>query len=155
MQKSLLSIAALTSVLVTQVLINSAQAAETIYKLRLRDAATGNVQQGSVFSPGDLDREEWVVVTVIDNRRIRVRHATSVQNKFLPTRTWFDHPATAIRVCVAEEFDNRNCQSAQGDTVDIPTGRSIHDVAIDFRYSEAGSLYTRAVQITPDIRPSR
>jgi hypothetical protein len=126
---------------------------QKMYKLRLRDAATGNIGQRSIFSPGDLDREEWVVVTLINNQRVKVRHATNVMNKFWGNRQWYDHPATAIRLCTIDGFDTTDCVTAQGDTIDLPEGKTIHDVQIDFKYVEGGSVYTRSVQIAPGTLP--
>jgi hypothetical protein len=123
-----------------------------VYKLRLRDAATGNFRQGNIFSPGDKDREEWIVVTVINNQQIKVRHATNIENKFWGTRQWYDHPALAIRICAVEQFDLNDCQTTQGDTVILPEGKTIHELQIDFKYSEGGALYTRSVQIPKDAK---
>lgn len=132
---------------------NSEEEADTrVYKLRLRDAATGNYKQGNIFSPGDKDREEWIVVTVINNEQIQVRHATNTENKFWGTRKWFDHPALAIRICAVDQFDLNDCQTAQGDTVIFPEGKTIHDLQIDFKYSEGGVLSTRSVQIPKDAK---
>ncbi|GAL91558.1 hypothetical protein N44_02261 [Microcystis aeruginosa NIES-44] len=133
--------------------VNSAFIGEKVYKMRLRDAPTGNIGQQSIFSPGDLDREEWVVVTLINNQRIKVRHATNVMNKFWGTRKWYDHPATAIRLCAIDGFDTSDCVTAQGDTIDLPEGKTINDVQIDFKYVEGGSVYTRTVQIAPGTLP--
>jgi len=133
--------------------VNSAFIGEKVYKLRLRDAPTGNIGQQSIFSPGDLDREEWVVVTLINNQRVKVRHATNVMNKFWGTRKWYDHPATAIRLCAIDGFDTSDCVTAQGDTIDLLEGKTINDVQIDFKYVEGGSVYTRTVQIAPGTLP--
>lgn len=131
---------------------NEEEADTRVYKLRLRDAATGNFKQGNIFSPGDKDREEWIVVTVINNEQIQVRHATNIENKFWGTRKWFDHPALAIRICAVDQFDLNDCQTAQGDTVIFPEGKTIHDLQIDFKYSEGGVLSTRSVQIPKDAK---
>ena len=127
---------------------------ELVYKIRLRDAATGNVRQGGIFSPGDKDREEWVVVTVINNQQIKLRHATNIENKFWGTRQWYDHPAIAIRICDINQFDSSDCQNSQGDTAILPDGKSIHDFQIDFKYSEGGAIYTRSVQIASNAKPA-
>lgn len=124
-----------------------------VYKIRLRDAATGNIRQGGIFSPGDKDREEWVVVTLINNQQVKLRHATNIENKFWGTRQWYDHPAIAIRICDVSLFDSDDCLKTQGDTAVLPEGKSIHDVQIDFKYSEGGAIYTRSVQISPDAKP--
>ena len=126
---------------------------ELVYKIRLRDAATGNVNQEGIFSPGDKDREEWVVVTLINNQQVKVRHATNIQNKFWGTRQWYDHPAIAIRICDVNQFDYSDCLNSQGDIAVLPEGKTIHDVQIDFKYSEGGAIYTRSVQISPDAEP--
>jgi hypothetical protein len=128
---------------------NSVSAQERVYKIRLRDAATGNTNQWSFFSPGDLDREEWVIVTVTGDR-VKIRHASNVMNKIWWTRQWYDHPAIAIRVCTADQFDTTDCQTAKGDSITLPEGQSIHDVQIDFKFSEGGAVSTRSVQIPLD-----
>jgi len=151
MKRSLIAVFA--GLVASQVVMAAAIAQEAVYKVRLRDVSTGNANQASVFSSGDLDREEWVVVTVVDNKQVKVRHSTSVKNKFWGTRQWHDHPATALRVCVSDGFDKKDCQTATSDTVALPAGKSIYDVAIDFKYSEGGNLYTRSVQLTPEVKP--
>jgi hypothetical protein len=138
---------------VSQVAMLSAIAAETVYKVRLRDVATGNANQASVFSKGDLDRQEWVVITVTNGKQVKVMHQTSVKNKFWGTRQWFDHRATSIRICETDGFDKTNCQTAEGDTIAMPSGKAIHQVSIDFKYDEGGSLYTRSIQLSKDIKP--
>ena len=127
---------------------------ELVYKIRLRDAATGNIRQGGIFSPGDKDREEWVVVTLIDNQEVKIRHATNIENKFWGTRQWYDHPAIAIRVCDVTLFDSNECLTTEGDTTLLPEGKTIHDVQFDFKYSEGGAIYTRSIQIGSDAKPA-
>lgn len=151
MKRSMIAIVA--GLVVSQVVMAAAIAQEVTYKVRLRDVSTGNANQASVFSSGDLDREEWVVVTVIDNKQIKVRHSTSVKNKIWGTRQWYDHPATALRVCLTDGFDKKDCQTSNSDTVTLPPGKSVYDVAVDFKYSEGGSLYTRSFQLTPEVKP--
>jgi len=153
MKKSLVASSFLVSILASQLVMTIANAADTTYKVRLRDVSTGNANQASVFSSGDLDREEWVVVTITDKKQLKVRHSTSVKNKFWGTRQWFDHPATAIRVCETDGFDKKNCQTADSDIVAMPEGKKIHEVAIDFKYSEGGNLYTRSIQLSRDLKP--
>lgn len=137
----------------SQIMMAVAIAQEAVYRVRLRDVATGNAGQASIFSSGDLDREEWVIVTVMDNKQLKVRHSTSVRNKVWGTRQWYDHPATALRVCISDGFDKKDCQTANGDTLPIPAGKAIYDLAIDFKYSEGGSIYTRSFQLTPEVKP--
>lgn len=153
MKRPYFAVSMLAGFVVSQVVMAAAIAQEAVYKVRLRDVATGNANQGSVFSSGDLDREEWVVVTVVDNKKVKVRHSTSVKNKIWGTRQWYDHPATALRVCLSDGFDKKDCQTTNTDTADLPAGKSIYDVAIDFKYSEGGSIYTRSIQLTPEVKP--
>ncbi|MBF2026613.1 MAG: hypothetical protein IGS48_07590 [Oscillatoriales cyanobacterium C42_A2020_001] len=143
------------SVVASQGMMAAAIAQEAVYKVRLRDVSTGNANQASVFSSGDLDREEWVVVTVVNNKQVKVRHTTSIKNKFWGTRQWHDHPATALRVCISDGFDKKDCQTANSDAVAMPSGKSIYDLAIDFKYSEGGNLYTRSIQLTPEVKPEQ
>jgi hypothetical protein len=154
MRRSFIISSVLSSLLVSQLVwVAAAIAKDVVYKVRLRDVATGNADQTSVFSSGDLDREEWVVVTVMDSNQIQVRHSTSVKNKIWGTRQWYDHPATAIRACLTDGFDKKDCQTAEGDTVALPAGKSVYDVVIDFKYSEGGALYTRSIQLSREIKP--
>jgi hypothetical protein len=153
MKRSLLVSSFLGSILASQLMMAVASATDIVYRVRLRDVSTGNANQASVFSSGDLDREEWVVVTVTDKKQLKVRHATSVKNKFWGTRQWFDHPATAIRVCETDGFDKKNCQTADSDVIAMPEGKKIHEIAIDFKYSEGGNLYTRSIQLSRDLKP--
>lgn len=122
---------------------------ERVYKIRLRDAAIGNANQWGFLSPGDADREEWVVVTV-RGEQVKIRHATNIMNKFWGNRQWYDHPAIAIRICTADQFEATDCQTAKGDAITLPEGTSIHDVQIDFKFSEGGAVSTRSVQIPSD-----
>jgi hypothetical protein len=155
MKKNLLLLSSLSvSILTSQLSIAPVTAEELVYKIRLRDAAAGSANQASIFSSGDYDREEWVILTVIDKAKVKVRHATKTKDKVLGFSRWFDHPATLIRICLTDGFDSKDCQIVKGDTALIPQGKSIHEVAIDFKYSEGGALYNRSVQISPDLKPS-
>ncbi|MBD1945668.1 hypothetical protein H6F50_25505 [Coleofasciculus sp. FACHB-712] len=149
MKKTLLSIVTLTAVGISQGGISKVWAGELVYKMRLRDTVT------EYKNPSEIDeyKKEWAVVNIIDGKKIKIRHTTHIQNKAFPVNRWFDHPASAIRICLADDFEQRNCRSTSGDIATLPTGKSIHDLVIDFRYSEAGTVYTRSIQITPDMKP--
>jgi hypothetical protein len=152
MQYKILTIALLSSIM-TVISGWSAIAAETVYKIRMRDATPGNVNPGVFASSGDLDREEWVILTVIDNKQAKIRHTTGIKNQTWFNRTWFDHPATAIRMCVTDGFDKRDCQTIKGDTIPLPQGRALHELSFDFQYTEGGAVYNRSVQVTPETKP--
>jgi hypothetical protein len=132
---------------------SSAQAAEEIYKVKLSDQ-TGSFGQGSVLSSSDLDRGEWVVLTITDSKTVKVKHTTNTMNKFWGTRKWFDHPATAVRICLSDGFETKDCQTADGDTIAIPAGKQIHDFQIDLKYTERDTVYKRSLQVAKGTKPS-
>jgi hypothetical protein len=135
------------------VLATTAQAAEEIYKVKLSDQ-TGSFGQGSVFSSSDMDRGEWVVLTVTDGKMLKVKHTTNTMNKFWGTRKWFDHPATAVRICLSDGFETKDCQTAEGDTIELPAGKKVHDFQIDLKYTERETVYKRSLQVAKDMKPS-
>jgi hypothetical protein len=134
-------------------IVPSAQAAEEIYKVKLSDQ-TGSFGQGSVFSSSDLDRGEWVVLTITDGKTMKVKHTTNTMNKFWGTRKWFDHPATAVRICLSDGFETKDCQTAEGDTIELPAGKQIHDFQIDIKYTERETVYKRSLQVAKGTKPS-
>jgi hypothetical protein len=131
----------------------AAQAAEEIYKVKLTDQS-GSFNQGSVFSSNDLDRGEWVVLTVTDGKTLKVKHTTNTMNKFWGNRKWFDHPATALRVCLSDGFETKDCQSAEGDTIALPPGKQLHELQIDLKYIERDTVYKRSLQVAKETKPS-
>jgi hypothetical protein len=134
-------------------LATSAQAAEEIYKIKLADQ-TGRSVQNSMFSSGDLDRNEWVVLTVTDGKTLKVKHTTNTMNRFWGTRTWFDHPATTVRICLSDGFETKDCQTAEGDKIDLPADKKVHDFQIDLKYTESETVYKRSLQVAKDMKPS-
>jgi hypothetical protein len=141
------------SLLGTIAVATTAQAAEEIYKVKLTDQ-TGSFGQGSVLSSSDLDRGEWVVLTVTDGKTLKVKHTTNTMNKFWGTRKWFDHPATAVRICLSDGFETKDCQTAEGDTIALPAGKKVHDFQIDLKYTERETVYKRSLQVAKDMKPT-
>jgi hypothetical protein len=137
----------------TIALATTAQAAEEIYKVKLTDQ-TGSFGQGSVLSSSDLDRGEWVVLTVTDGKTLKVKHTTNTMNKFWGTRKWFDHPATAVRICLSDGFETKDCQTTEGDTIALPAGKKVHDFQIDLKYTERETVYKRSLQVAKDLKPT-
>jgi hypothetical protein len=137
----------------TIAMATTAQAAEEIYKVKLSDQ-TGSFGQGSVLSSSDLDRGEWVVLTVTDGKTLKVKHTTNTMNKFWGTRKWFDHPATAVRICLSDGFETKDCQTAEGDTIELPAGKKVHDFQIDLKYTERETVYKRSLQVAKDMKPT-
>jgi hypothetical protein len=150
--RQFLSLSAL-AVALSFAIVPSAQAAEEIYKVKLSDQ-TGSFGQGSVFSSSDLDRGEWVVLTITDGKTMKVKHTTNTMNKFWGTRKWFDHPATAVRICLSDGFETKDCQTAEGDTIELPAGKPIHDFQIDIKYTERETVYKRSLQVAKGTKPS-
>jgi sulfur carrier protein ThiS len=128
-----------------------AQAVE-VFKLQVvSDGHSGTVPFTPI--PVDTSRQEWIVITV-NGRKVQIRHSTTVAN-FVGMRSWFDHPATLIRLCVEEGFEHKNCQTTKGDTATLPKGKTIYDMGIDFKYVEGGVVVTRNFQLSPDFKPEQ
>ncbi len=126
--------------------------AKEVYKLQV---ASGGGSGLSIPLPIpisiDTSRQEWVVITV-DQQNVTVFHTTSVAN-FIGLRTWHDHPAIMIRICVNQGFEQINCQTTEGDTAALPEGKTIYDITLDFQYIESGVVITRSVHLAPDFKP--
>jgi hypothetical protein len=119
-----------------------------IYKIQL----LGNGSRDFTVVPYmDSSRVEWVTITV-NGRKIKLLHSTNLAT-VVGLRNWYDHPATLIRICLAEEFDTKNCRVTKGDEAELPMGKSIYDVAIDFKFVESDLVVTRNFQISKDTKP--
>jgi hypothetical protein len=125
---------------------------EDTYKLRVSTQSTGNASGWSLN--GTEDSEEWVVMKVKDNRSFKMYHTSLVMNKMWGTRQWFDHPVTSMRICLTDGFEKKDCQVIESDTATIPAGKKLHDLSIDFKYSESGRSFTKNVSIAKDAKPS-
>jgi hypothetical protein len=161
MKKTLfLTFAALSTIILPQLQIVPALASEETYKIELREIAQPSDNSG--FAGGgafkkDRGRSEWAVVTVTDKTKVKIRHATRIEN-FVHMSRWFNHPVTAIRMCNGEAFDTndtkKDCTVRKSDVITLPKGKTIHDVTFDFKYTEGGIPYTRSAQIAPELRPA-
>jgi hypothetical protein len=160
MKKSLfLAFAALSTIVMPQIHIAPAIAAEETYKIELREIAQPADNDTFAKKQGfgkDRGRSEWAVVTVIDKKQVKIRHATRIQN-MIGMSKWFDHNVTAIRICNGEAFDTndtkKDCTTHKGDIVDLPAGKTVNDVTFDFKFTEGGVPYTRSTQIAPELKP--
>jgi hypothetical protein len=124
--------------------------AADVYKLQVvSDGRSGTLPFTPI--PVDTSRQEWVVITV-NGRKVQIRHTTTVAN-FVGMRSWYDHPATLIRLCVEEGFEHKNCQTTKGDIATLPKGKTIYDMGVDFKYEEGGVVVTRNFQLSPDFKP--
>ncbi len=138
--------------LVSSLSVANAVEKEDTYKLRVNTQSTGNASGWSMN--GTEDSEEWVVLKVRENKSFQMYHTSLVMNKFWGTRQWFDHPVTSMRICLTDGFEKKDCQVVESDTSTIPTGKKLHDLSIDFKYSESGRSFTKNVSIAKDAKPS-
>jgi hypothetical protein len=137
------------SILTLIALAAPAQAIE-VFKLQVvSDGHSGTVPFTPI--PVDTSRQEWIVITV-NGQKVQIRHSTTVAN-FIGMRSWYDHPATLIRLCIEEGFEHKNCQTTKGDTAILPKGKTIYDMGVDFKYVESGVVVTRNFQLSSDFKP--
>lgn len=132
--------------------------AQEVYKLQIASDGRSGLSLPipiplPVPVPIDTSRQEWVVVTVAD-RQVTLRHTTSIAN-MIGLRTWFDHPATSVRLCRTHEFELLDCSVAEGDTALLPEGATIYDVMIEFKYVESGLIHTHRFQLAEEFQPER
>jgi len=146
------SIALLTAVLSYQGIELSESKAEPAktetYKIQL---ITNGGREFTIVPFIDTNRAEWVVVTV-NGKKVKLLHSTNIATT-VGLRNWYDHPVTLIRMCLAEDFDAKNCKVTQGDEAELPKGKSIYDVSIDFKFIESDLVVTRSFQISKDTKP--
>jgi hypothetical protein len=123
-----------------------------VYKLRLNvQSSIGSADMWNLN--GSEANEEWVVIKVKNKKEFNIYHATYLENKTWGTRQWFDHPVTDMRICLTDGFEKKDCKIINSDTATIPEGMSIHDLSIDFKYSEAGRSFTKNITIAKDAKP--
>lgn len=132
---------------------------DAVYKVKLRADSSASIDDFSadVITGGLLGgRSSWVVVKVSGNK-VSLLHSTRLGSLIGKSR-WFDHKVIAIRMCAADAFDDtadakKNCTTVKSDTIELPAGKSIYDVSLDFRYVEGGAPYKNTVQITSEMQP--
>lgn len=128
--------------------------AEQVYKLQISSTGGGGLSLPvplPVPLPIDTSRQEWVVITVVADQ-VTLLHTTSVVN-LIGLRTWHDHPATSVRLCRSQGFDQVDCATTPGDTATLPQGASIYDVVIEFKYVEGGLIQTQRFQLAREVQP--
>jgi hypothetical protein len=121
------------------------------YKLRIDSKSSASTDTWSLS--GSEANEEWAVIRVKDGREFKIYHSTLLVNKTWGTRQWFDHPVTAMKVCLTDGFEKKDCQVVESDTMKMPKGMSIHNLSIDFKYSESGRSFTKNVTVAKDAKP--
>ncbi len=121
------------------------------YKLRINTKSSNSTDTWSLA--GVEANEEWAVIKVKDGKEFKIYHSTLLANKTWGTRQWFDHPVTAMRVCQTDGFEKKDCQVIESDTMTMPKGMSIHNLSIDFKYSESGQSFTKNVTVAKDAKP--
>lgn len=125
---------------------------EEVYKIRLNvQASIGSADTWSLN--GAEANEEWVVIKVKNSKEFKIYHTTYVENKTWGSRQWFDHPVTAMRICLTDGFEKKDCKVIDSDTSIIPEGMSLHNLSIDFKYSESGRSFTKNIVIAKDAKP--
>jgi hypothetical protein len=121
------------------------------YKRRLPITLTNNdVVDG--YEANDGYHTSWVVVKVNSNREFKIYHTTHLTRGRLFSR-WFDHPVTAMKICLTDGFDASNCKVVNSDTATIPEGKTISDLSISFKYTESGKEYRDTLTIPRDAKP--
>jgi hypothetical protein len=139
----------LTSICVIISSICTPALAIEIFKLQLvADGRSGTLPFTPI--PVDISRQEWVIITV-NNHKVQIRHSTSIAN-FVGMRTWYDHPAILIRLCIEDGFEHKNCEITKGDIATLPSDKTIYDMEIDFKYVGGGAVMTRNLQLSPDLK---
>jgi hypothetical protein len=93
------------------------------------------------------------VIKVKGNKEFKIYHTTYLENKTWGTRQWFDHPVTDMRICMTDGFEKKDCKVVNSDTANIPEGMSLHNLSIDFKYSESGRSFTKNVTVAKDAKP--
>jgi hypothetical protein len=121
------------------------------YKLRINSKSSASTDTWSLS--GVEANEEWAVIKVKDGKEFKIYHSTLLANKTWGTRQWFDHPVTAMKVCQTDGFEKKDCQVVESDTMVMPKGMSIHNLSIDFKYSESGQSFTKNVTVAKDAKP--
>jgi hypothetical protein len=125
---------------------------QEVYKLRLNvKSSIGSADRWNLN--GSEANEEWVVITVKANKEFKIYHTTYLENKTWGTRQWFDHPVTDMKICLTDGFDKKDCKVVNSDTATIPEGMSLHNLSIDFKYSESGQSFTKSIMVAKDAKP--
>jgi hypothetical protein len=125
---------------------------QEVYKLRLNVNSSIGSADGWNLN-GKEANEEWVVIKVKGNKEFKIYHTTYLENKTWGTRQWFDHPVTDMRICMTDGFEKKDCKVVNSDTANIPEGMSLHNLSIDFKYSESGRSFTKNVTVAKDAKP--
>jgi hypothetical protein len=122
------------------------------YKIRLGvNASIGSADMWNLN--GKEANEEWVVITVKDKKEFKIYHTTYLENKTWGTRQWFDHPVTDMRICLSDGFEKKDCKVINSDTAHMSEGMSLHNLSIDFKYSESGRSFTKNITVAKDAKP--
>jgi hypothetical protein len=121
------------------------------YKVKLGERSSS----AGIFDFNGSDSGAEFVVIKLTDRQFKVHHTTNVVNRSWFTSRWFDHPVTAMKVCVTDGFDKKDCKTVSSDTSTIPANLTIHDLSIDFKYVESGQTLTRNIVVAKDTKPEK
>ena len=125
---------------------------QEVYKFRMNvNLLAGSADRWNLN--GKEASEEWVVIKVKNKKEFKIYHTTYLENKTWKSRQWFDHPVTEMRICTIDGFEKKDCKVVNSDTTTIPDGLELHDLSIDFKYSESGRSFTKNITVSRDVRP--
>jgi hypothetical protein len=122
-----------------------------VYKFRLNvNLLSGTADMWNLSGREAI--EEWVVIKIKNKKEFEIYHTTYLENKTWKTRQWFDHPVTEMKICAIDGFEKNNCKVVNSDTTTIPEGLALHDLSIDFKYSESGRSFTKNITVAKDAK---
>jgi hypothetical protein len=122
------------------------------YKIKLGEQSSGDA---SIFNFNGVDTAEEFVVIKVTGKQFKIYHTTHVVNKSWFTNRWFDHPVTAMKICVTDGFEKKDCNVVNSDTSTIPEKLTISDLSIDFKYTESDRSLTRNIVVAKDAKPEK
>jgi hypothetical protein len=131
--------------------VNSSTQPEVTYKRRLPITLTNNDVVDTLYA-NDGNYSSWAVVKINSKREFKIYHTTHLTRGMLVSR-WFDHPVTAMKICMTDGFDASDCKVVDGDTAMIPEGKTISNLSISFKYTESGKEYRETLNIPKDAKP--
>jgi hypothetical protein len=123
----------------------------TTYKIKLGEQSSN----GGLFNFNGGDTGSEFVIVKLTDKQFKVYHTTLVVNRAWFTSRWFDHPVTAMKVCITDGFDKKDCKIIDSDTATIPEKLTIHDLSIDFKYTESGRVFTKNIVVAKDAKPEK
>lgn len=121
------------------------------YKIKLGEQSS----EGGLFNFNGSDTGSEFVVIKLTDKQFKIYHTTLVVNRAWFTSRWFDHPVTAMKICITDGFDKKDCKIIDSDTATIPNNLTIHDLSIDFKYTESDRVFTKNIIVAKDAKPEK